>query len=125
MRVENARLETAVTEVSGVPVVTASGEIDVYTAPDFKTAINQPINSGATSLVIDLTNVSYMDSSGFGALLGVTKRVRPKGGAVHLVGCSDAITRMLKITRLDTVFGLFADLDEAIAAIKQAGQLGQ
>lgn len=103
----------------GIPVLGVTGEIDVFTAPEFKNAINRAIESGTTDLVIDLTQVSYMDSSGFGTLLGATKRVRPKGGSISLVGCSEAIERMMKITRLDTVFNLFATIDEASAHIRR------
>ena len=118
LRVESARLEAAVKRVSGLPVVRVAGEIDIYTAPEFKSAINEAVSSGATDLVVDLTDVSYMDSSGFGTLLGAAKRLTPKGGSVNLVGCSKAIERMLKITRLDTIFRMFSDVDDAVAAIK-------
>lgn len=117
LKLEGIKLETAINEVSQVPVVRVVGEIDVYTAPDFKSAINKVIDSGATKIVIDLTDVSYMDSSGFGTLLGATKRIRPKGGAISLIGCSEAIERMLKITRLDTIFGMYPTVDEAVEAL--------
>lgn len=103
---------------SGIPVLGVVGEIDVYTAPEFKSAINRAIETGTTKLVIDLTQVSYMDSSGFGTLLSATKRVRPKGGSINLVGCSEAIERMMRITRLDTVFNLYRTVEEAAAAEK-------
>lgn len=118
MRVEKIRLETAMRTEAGIPVLGVAGEIDVFTAPEFKSAINRAIESGITDMVIDLSQVSYMDSSGFGTLLGATKRVRPKGGSINLVGCSEAIERMMKITRLDTVFNLFASVDEAAARVR-------
>ena len=118
MRVENIRLETAIEEVSNVSVVRVVGEIDIYTAPTFKSAVHKAIDSGARNLVVDLTDVSYMDSSGFGTLLGATKRVRPKGGTISLVGCSEAIERMLRITRLDTIFGVFPTTNDAVSALK-------
>lgn len=112
------RLQTSVKDISGVYVVKVAGEVDVYTAPDFKAAINEAISQGARSLVIDLQDVGYMDSSGFGTLLGATKRIKPDGGTIHLAGCSEAIVRMLKITRLDSVFGVYPKLDDAIASAK-------
>ena len=119
MRVEKIRLETAMRTEAGVPVLGVTGEIDVFTAPEFKIAINEAIESGLTDLVVDLTQVSYMDSSGFGTLLGATKRVRPNGGSINLVGCNDAIERMMKITRLDSVFNLFRTLDEAATRVRK------
>ncbi|MHB1000539.1 MAG: STAS domain-containing protein [Armatimonadota bacterium] len=122
MRVENIRLETAMKEVSGIPVIKATGEIDVYTVPEFKSSINKVIDSGAKDLIIDLTDIDYMDSGGFGVLLGATKRIRLKNGVILLAGCSDAIERMLKITRLDTIFGMFPNIDDAVMNIISRNQ---
>jgi anti-sigma B factor antagonist len=114
LRVENIRLRTAFEEISGIPVIRAAGEIDIYTVPDFKVAINEAIDGGAKRLIVDLTDVSYMDSGGFGTLLGATKRLRPQGGSICLVGCSQAVWRMLKITRLDTIFAVYPTLNDAV-----------
>lgn len=114
MRVEDVRIKLDLDEVSRIPVLRVTGEIDVCTAPEFKSVINKAIFAGATNLIVDLTDVSYMDSSGFGTLLGATKRIRPRGGTVTLVGCSEAIERMLKITRLDTIFGVYPCVEDAV-----------
>ena len=118
MQLERARLETKVEEVSGVPIVRVAGEIDAFTTPELKTALNEAIESSTKGLIIDLTEVSYMDSSGFGALLGAAKRVKPQGGTIYLVGCSDTIKRILHITKLDIMFELLATVEEAITAIE-------
>lgn len=118
MRVESIRLETTMQEVSGVPVIKTSGEIDVYTAPEFKTAINSVIDNGHKDLIIDLTEIDYMDSGGFGTLLGAIKRIRTEGGGIALLNCSDAIVRMLMITRLDDLFPVYNNLDDAVNDIK-------
>jgi anti-sigma B factor antagonist len=115
---ESIRLETSTRPVGEMQVLDVSGEIDVYTAPQFKEAVNQLINAGQTDLIINMDGVTYMDSSGFGTLLSATKRLRPEGGSVNLIACNSAIDRMLRITRLNTVFGTFATVDEAVAAVK-------
>jgi len=115
--VEEARLETRTRTNTGLPVIDVAGEIDLYTAPMFKKALNESIEDGNKNILVNMSNVSYMDSSGFGTLLGVTKRVRPDGGSVNLIGCNDAICRMLKITRLNTIFGLFDEEEDAVKAI--------
>lgn len=117
MRVEDVRIKLDLDKISNIPVVKVAGEIDVCTAPEFKSIINKAVFSGADNLIIDLTDVSYMDSSGFGTLLGATKRLRPRGGMVNLVGCSEAIERMLKITRLDTIFGVFPRVEDALESM--------
>lgn len=118
MRVEDVRIKLDLEEISDIPVVKVTGEIDVSTAPEFKSVINKAVIACATDLIVDLTDVSYMDSSGFGTLLGATKRIRPRGGTVTLVGCNPAIERMLKITRLDTIFGMFPRVDDAVQSIQ-------
>ncbi|MGQ9697489.1 MAG: STAS domain-containing protein [Armatimonadota bacterium] len=114
---ENIRLEVIPKDNQGVPVIRFSGEIDVYTVPMFKKAIYEAIDSGKKHIVVDLSDVSYMDSSGFGTLLGATKRLRPVGGSLSLVGCNEVITRMLKITRLDTIFRMHPSEAEAVNTI--------
>ena len=115
---ENARLETTVRQCDVGPVLAVSGEIDVYTAPMFKQAVVGLVTEGIKHLIIDMNGVTYMDSSGFGALLGATKRLRPEGGALHLVGAKPTVERMLHLTRLDTVIDMFPTMDQAIEAAR-------
>lgn len=115
---EGIRLETGLREVNGTKVLDVTGEIDVYTAPQFKDSVNDILNTGQEHLIINMAGVTYMDSSGFGALLSATKKLRPQGGTVNLVKCSSAIDRILRITRLNTVFGTFESVDEAVEATK-------
>ena len=118
MSSESARLQASLNDSSGISVIRVAGEVDIYTAPDLRYLVNQTIDSGAKDLVIDMSEVTYMDSSGFGTLLGATKRLRPDGGSIGLAACSEAIERMLRITRLDTIFGVFSRVDEAVDAAK-------
>jgi anti-sigma B factor antagonist len=100
--------------VSGISVIKVAGEIDTYTAPGFRSAIQQAIDARSGNLVIDLSDVAYMDSSGFGSLLGAARHIKSTGGAVKLTGCSEAIERIIHITGLDASIEVFSTLDEAI-----------
>lgn len=111
------QMETAIRETKGFPIIDVTGEIDISTHLRLKDLLYRTLDDGATSLLVNMTNVRYMDSSGFGTLLGVTKRIRPSGGTVNLIGCNQAIQRMLKITHLNTIFGLYETEDEAIRAL--------
>lgn len=114
---EGIRLETGIREIDGMKVLDVAGEIDVYTAPQFKDAVNSIIDDGQKHLIIDMGAITYMDSSGFGALLSATRRLRPQGGTINLVKCNTSIDRILRITRLNTVFAVYDSLDDAISAI--------
>lgn len=113
---EGIRLETGLRDFDGTKVLDVVGEIDVYTAPQFKEAVNGIIAGGQKHLIIDMTSVTYMDSSGFGTLLSATRRLRPQGGTINLVKCNTAIDRILKITRLNTVFATYDKVEDAIEA---------
>lgn len=119
---DGIRLETGTKDINGWKVLDVSGEIDVYTAPQFKEAVNQLINAGQKDLIIDMSRVTYMDSSGFGTLLSATKRLRPEGGSVNLVACNSAIDRMLRITRLNTIFGTFQTIEEAMRELTKESE---
>lgn len=117
---ENVRIETSLRHRDDMPVLDVVGEIDIYTTPQFKEAVSAAIDEGKPGIVINMSQVTYMDSSGFGTLLSATKRLRPINGALYLSGCNDAINRMLQITRLNTIFGIYATEDEALAAAHAA-----
>jgi len=121
---ENVRIETSLRHHDDVPVLDVTGEIDIYTTPQFKDAVSAAIDEGKPSIIINMKDVSYMDSSGFGTLLSATKRLRPVEGGLYLAGCNEAITRMLQITRLNTIFGTFATEDEAVAAANSVARPG-
>lgn len=119
---ENVRIETSLRFQDDVPVLDVTGEIDIYTTPQFKDAVSAAIDEGKPSIIINMTQVNYMDSSGFGTLLSATKRLRPVEGGLYLTGCNEAIMRMLQITRLNTIFGIYATEEEAVAAAHSLAQ---
>ena len=115
---DNLRLHTHVRRDGRYPVLAVAGEIDVFTAPLFKQAVVNLVAEGHRHLFLDMREVLFMDSSGFGALLGATKRLRPEGGSLNLIGCNRTMQRMLHLTRLDTILGMFETEEEAMAAIQ-------
>ena len=100
----------------GDPVVIAvHGQADLHTAPELRNAITAALDGGATGLVVDLSEATFIDSMTLGVLLGAVKRLRPSGGKVGIV-CMDAhIRRIFEITLLDRVFSLHTSLDAARA----------
>jgi anti-sigma B factor antagonist len=118
--VDNLRLHTQVRRDGRYPVLVVAGEIDVFTAPLFKQAVVNLVAEGHRHLFLDMREVTFMDSSGFGALLGATKRLRPEGGSLNLIGCNRMIQRMLHLTRLDTILGVFPHEEEAMANVQDS-----
>jgi anti-sigma B factor antagonist len=100
---------------SDTHVVAVSGEIDLFTAPEFKQAVLAAIDAGAERVIVDLTQVTFIDSSSLGVLIGAHRRLKGRGGNL-IVACNrDAILKTFRITGLDGVFKLVADVDEALS----------
>jgi len=88
-------------------VLDLNGEIDVYTSPKVKETITELIDKGHYSLVINLENVRYIDSTGLGVLIGGLKRVREHSGTVNLVCTNPQIKKIFDITGLVKIFGIY------------------
>lgn len=97
-------------------VVHLGGEIDVYTAPLVREKLDEQLTSGRTDLVVDLTGVTFLDSTGLGVLVGRLKLTRTLGGAMRLVGTDERVLKVFSITGLDKVFEMHPDLDSALQA---------
>lgn len=98
-------------------VVTVSGEVDMYTAPRLKECLVDLVDGGARRIVVDLSAVTFIDSTALGVLIGGVRRLHGTGGAMALVVTSRPVERVLSITGLDRVFSIHDTLDEALAAI--------
>jgi len=94
-------------------VVSLGGEVDLYTAPELKQELHRLVGEGATRIVIDMTETTFIDSTTLGVLLSVVKRVRPEGGSVVLVCPDRNVKRIFEITLLDRVFAIVDSRDEA------------
>ena len=99
-----------------VSVVTVEGEVDVYTAAQLRQTLDQEIADGRTRLVVVLDDVSFLDSTGLGVLVGRLKLVRNSSGWLRVVCSSERILRVFRITGLDKVFGIHESLEAALAA---------
>jgi len=97
-------------------VLTASGEIDVATAPDLRAALLDLIGEGRTRIVVDLEQVEFLDSTGLGVLVSTVKRVRADGGDLSVVCTRPQILQVFEITGLTAVFSVHDSLDQAVAS---------
>ena len=98
-------------------VIELGGEVDLYTAPEFKERLVQVIEDGKKQLVVDLSKATFIDSTTLGVLVGGVKRLRPTGGSLALVCTDQNITKIFEITGLDRVFPIHASREEALASV--------
>ena len=94
-------------------VVAVSGEIDLFTAPEFKQRVSAAIDDGVQSVIVDLTETSFVDSSSLGVLIGAHRRLSSRSGSLTVVCSNDAILKTFRITGLDGVFRIVTSLGEA------------
>jgi anti-sigma B factor antagonist len=103
-----------------VYVIALTGEIDLYTAPEFKQQLLDVIEKGGKQVVVDLTDTTFIDSTTLGVLVGGVKRLRPNGGQLSIV-CSDRnITKIFEITGLNRVFPISETRAEALESVGAA-----
>ncbi len=102
----------------GASIVRVSGEVDVQTAPtlaDELTAVASATN--APKVVVDLSAVEFLDSTGLGVLVNARKEIAAADGRLAIVSTSARITKLFTITGLDEVFDVHTDVDSAVAAV--------
>ncbi|MCU0301054.1 MAG: STAS domain-containing protein [Candidatus Nanopelagicales bacterium] len=109
-------LQVQTRQEGDVAVLAASGEVDVYTAPDLDRALGETLAEGRAHLVIDLSGVSFLDSTGLGVLVKGLKGAREADGWLRLVVTSERIRKIFDITGLDAAMPLFDTVDDALRA---------
>src|SRR5213594_2844605 len=103
-------------------VISLAGEVDLYTAPEFKQQLLEVIGQGGKNVIVDFTSTTFIDSTTLGVLVGGVKRLRTNDGQLSLV-CSDRnITKIFEITGLDRVFAIHASREEAVSTIGASTQ---
>jgi anti-sigma B factor antagonist len=113
-------LSVSTSDRGKLTVVHVGGEIDVYTAPLLREALDKQVAAGRAHLVVDLEDVTFMDSTGLGVLVGRLKLVRAQNGSMRIVSSQDRILKVFKITGLDKVFHIHDSVDAATAAAAEA-----
>jgi anti-sigma B factor antagonist len=106
----------AVSERDGRTIVSAAGELDVHTAPALQAELGPRSQQPAPALVVDLTDVGFIDSTGLGVLVTTLKHVRESAGTLDVVVTSSRVLKVFALTGLDVVIPLHSTLDEALSA---------
>jgi anti-sigma B factor antagonist len=105
-------MQIATTPGSDRYIVTVSGEVDLATSPDLDDAVIAGLESGTNSVIIDLTDVSFMDSSGLGVIVRALKRCREAEIELDLVITNDRVLKVFGITGLDQVIPIHDSIED-------------
>jgi anti-anti-sigma factor len=100
-------------------VVVVEGDVDLGTAPEFEQKLAAAVEDKlGSALVVDLTRVTFIDSTGLNALVRALERQRLAGSTLALVSDDSRVAMMLEVTRLDRVLRRYATRDEALSAVR-------
>lgn len=114
MNLDNSILDISAQPMGGHIVLVVRGELDVYNHARFREQLVEQSTAGRHTLVLDMSAVSFLDSSALGVLVGAFKRARAHSGCVCLLNPSNRLRRTLAITGLNKIFRVFDDLQAAL-----------
>lgn len=110
----------------GIALVELKGEADAFTAPRLRQDMMNWFDQGTTRFAVDLSQLTYIDSTNLGVLIGALKRARERGGDLAIVSPSPRVTRIFEITGLGTIFPVYDTREAALRSFRgnQDGQPG-
>lgn len=104
-------------EIDGVTVVKVDGELIVGNRSELKAGVLQRLDEGARKFVVDFSDSTYIDSSGLGVLVSLSKKIREADGALRLAGLNEDLCTLFELTKLDTLFTIVDNRSTALADI--------
>jgi anti-sigma B factor antagonist len=110
-----------VEQLDAACIVSLSGEVDLYAAPEFKRELLQVIDAGAALVIVDLSDVTFIDSTTLGVLMGALNRLRQRDADLSLVCRDQNIIRIFEITGLDRTFAIYPTRVEAVEQFDVSG----
>lgn len=99
----------------GASIVVLKGDVDLESSPAAREVLLKSVE-GAGKVLVDLSSVTYIDSSGVASLVEALQAAKRNGGRFALVAASDPTRRVLELARLDKVFTMHTTVDEGIKA---------
>lgn len=106
-----------ISDAEGVTLVRVDGELTVGNRERFKQAVLQRVSNGDRKFVMDFTDSSYIDSTGLGSLVSLSRKIREAGGRLRLTGLNEDLQTLFELTKLDTVFEIADTRAAAMAGL--------
>ena len=106
----------SIRSVGDATVVQVQGQLIVGNRQELKDLVLARLEKGARNFVIDFAGTGYIDSSGLGVLVSVSKKIREARGELRLASLNEDLQTLFELTKLDTLFQIRDDLEEALAA---------
>ena len=100
----------------GVVVIDVEGQLIVGNRQELQQKVLEALEAGDRKFLIDFTRTGYIDSSGLGVLVSLSKKIRDEGGDLRLAGLNEDLRTLFELTKLDTLFAISDTAVEALAA---------
>jgi anti-sigma B factor antagonist len=98
----------------GVTVVRVEGQLIVGNRQELKAMIQDALDAGERKFLVDCSATGYIDSSGLGALVTVSRKIREQGGDLRLAGLNDDLRSLFELTKLDSLFHISPTVADAL-----------
>lgn len=106
---------TARKDPNGVVVIAIDGQLIVGNRHELKQQVLDAVEAGDRKVLVDFSRTGYVDSSGLGVLVSLSKKLREAGGELRLAGLNDDLRTLFELTKLDTLFTITDSPEEALA----------
>ena len=100
----------------GILVIDVDGQLIVGNRQELKQRVLDALEAGDRKFLIDFTRTGYIDSTGLGVLVSLSKKIRDEGGDLRLAGLNEDLKTLFELTKLDTLFAITDSADQALAA---------
>ncbi|MFW6080119.1 MAG: STAS domain-containing protein [Gemmatimonadota bacterium] len=101
---------------NGVCIIDVEGQLIVGNRQELKQTVLDELDEGERKFLIDFANTGYIDSSGLGVLVSLSKKIREKGGELRLANLNEDLRTLFELTKLDTLFQISESRDAALAS---------
>jgi anti-sigma B factor antagonist len=110
-------LKVEARRTDGAVVLEVGGEVDVQTAPALRDALEALDEAAESVVVVDMTEVEFLDSTGLGVLVSALQRARTRDARLGLVIAQERVLKLFNVTGLSEEFEIFSTIDEAQAGL--------
>jgi anti-sigma B factor antagonist len=100
----------------GVTVIDVEGQLIVGNRQELKQKVLEELERGARKFLIDFSGTGYIDSSGLGVLVSLSKKIREQGGELRLANLNEDLRTLFELTKLDTLFHIASSRPEALSS---------
>jgi len=100
----------------GITVIDVKGQLIVGNRQELKQKVLDELETGARKFLVDFAGTGYIDSSGLGVLVSLSKKIREQGGELRLANLNEDLRTLFELTKLDSLFHIAANRDEALAS---------